>query len=140
MISIPFGIIGMTAAASAVAVKAYQLFFEKPTRKLPAKNHDFTDFPLEWERPSNLDELQAVIESAAPLNDETANAIVLQLKRKYGEGLTAEFRVVPELIGGMRITIGSDVWDGSISGRAKKTHSQFRVSFDVRSTAGTFRE
>ncbi len=64
----------------------------------------------------------AVIESAAALNDGTSASIVSNLKQKYGEDLTTEFTVNPELIGGMRIKIGSDVWDGSV--RQRLAHLQ----------------
>ena len=59
----------------------------------------------------------AVIESAAPLSDGTSTSIVQNLKAKYGDDLTTEFQVNPELIGGMRIKIGSDVFDGSVRNR-----------------------
>jgi F-type H+-transporting ATPase subunit delta len=36
------------------------------------------------------------------------------LKRRYGPGLTAVFAQRPALIGGMRIQVGSDVYDGSV--------------------------
>ncbi len=64
-----------------------------------------------------MDRRHALIESAAPLGEGTANAIVSSLKQKYGEDLTTEFSVNPELIGGMRIKIGSDVWDGTVRQR-----------------------
>ena len=67
----------------------------------------------------------AVIESAAPLNDGTAASIVENLKHKYGEDLTTEFQVNPELIGGMRIKIGSDVFDGSVKSRLARLQEQF---------------
>ncbi len=70
-----------------------------------------------------MEKRHAVIESAAPLGDGTANAIVSSLKQKYGEDLTTEFSVNPELIGGMRIKIGSDVWDGSVRQRLSKLQS-----------------
>lgn len=59
----------------------------------------------------------AVIESAQPLYPETSSRITDDLKKRYGNDLTTEFKVVPDLIGGLRIRIGSDVWDGSLQGR-----------------------
>ena len=64
-----------------------------------------------------MERRHALIESAAPLGEGTASAIVSSLKQKYGEDLTTEFSVNPDLIGGMRIKIGSDVWDGSVKQR-----------------------
>ncbi len=58
-----------------------------------------------------------VVESATPLSEETSTSILSNLKQKYGQDLTSEFTVNPELIGGMRIKLGSDVWDGSVRTR-----------------------
>jgi F-type H+-transporting ATPase subunit delta len=65
-----------------------------------------------------------VIESAAPLSEDTSSSIVSNLKQKYGDDLTTEFAVNPELIGGMRIKIGSDVWDGSVRNRLSRLQEQ----------------
>ena len=67
----------------------------------------------------------AVIESALPLDDGTSASIVQNLKHKYGEELTTEFKVNPELIGGMRIKIGSDVYDGSVKNRLARLQELF---------------
>jgi len=64
-----------------------------------------------------LDKRHATIESATELSQETSERVLRDLKSKYGEGLTTDFRVNPELIGGLRIRVGSDVWDGTVRGR-----------------------
>jgi len=64
-----------------------------------------------------LDKRHAVIESATELSPDTSEHVLRDLKSKYGEGLTTDFRVNPDLIGGLRIRLGSDVWDGSVQGR-----------------------
>jgi len=64
-----------------------------------------------------LDKRHAVIESAATLSPATSEHVLRDLKSKYGPALTTDFRVNPELIGGLRIRVGSDVWDGSLRGR-----------------------
>lgn len=64
-----------------------------------------------------LEKRHAVIESVAPLDDKTAGQLTASLRAKYGGDLTLEFRVSPDLIGGLRIKVGSDVWDGSLRGR-----------------------
>jgi F-type H+-transporting ATPase subunit delta len=64
-----------------------------------------------------LDKRHAVIESATQLTQETTDQILRDLRGKYGEGLTTDFRVSPDLIGGLRIRVGSDVWDGTVHGR-----------------------
>lgn len=67
----------------------------------------------------------ARIESAAPLSPETSESVVNNLKQKYGQDLTTEFAVNPDLIGGMRIKIGSDVFDGSVRNRLALLQEQF---------------
>lgn len=59
----------------------------------------------------------AVIESVAPLDPRTTDQLTATLRARYGGDLTIEFRVSPDLIGGLRIKVGSDVWDGSVRGR-----------------------
>ena len=56
----------------------------------------------------------ATVESAAPLSPDLQAGIEAGLKRRYGPGLTAVFAHRPALIGGMRIQVGSDVYDGSV--------------------------
>jgi F-type H+-transporting ATPase subunit delta len=49
---------------------------------------------------------------------------VSNLKRKYGTDLTIKFVVNPQLIGGMRVRLGSNVWDGSIQNRLQRLARQ----------------
>jgi F-type H+-transporting ATPase subunit delta len=64
-----------------------------------------------------LDRRHAIIESASPLDQTSAIDLANTLKQHYGDDITIEFRTSPGLIGGLRIKLGSDVWDGSISSR-----------------------
>jgi F-type H+-transporting ATPase subunit delta len=59
----------------------------------------------------------AIVESAVPLPAELQASIHAGLKRRYGPALAAEFSQRPELIGGVRVQVGCDVYDGSV--RAK---------------------
>ena len=56
----------------------------------------------------------ANVESATPLPTELRAATRDGLTRLYGTGLTTTFAERPSLIGGMRIQVGSDVYDGSV--------------------------
>jgi F-type H+-transporting ATPase subunit delta len=60
------------------------------------------------------DRHSAVVESAEPLADQVRQAVVQALAGRYGDGLTTSFVPNEALIGGMRVTVGSDVFDGSI--------------------------
>ena len=59
----------------------------------------------------------AKIESARPLPADQRGGVVRSLERAYGQGLSASFAENPALIGGMRVQVGSDVYDGSVRGR-----------------------
>ena len=67
----------------------------------------------------------ATIESAVELSPETSQTVVANLKQKYGPDLTTDFVVNPDLIGGMRVKIGSDVFDGSVRNRLALLQEQF---------------
>jgi F-type H+-transporting ATPase subunit delta len=71
-----------------------------------------------------VEKRHARIESATPLNAEANSRILKNLQTKYGKDLTTEFVVNPELLGGMRIRIGSDVWDGSVRNRLERLKQQ----------------
>jgi F-type H+-transporting ATPase subunit delta len=72
-----------------------------------------------------LDKRHAIIESATALTPETSERVLRDLKSKYGESLTTDFRLNPELIGGLRIRVGSDLWDGSVQGRLDRLDQEF---------------
>lgn len=59
----------------------------------------------------------AIIDSAINLSNQELDRVIGDLRSKYGNDLTTELHILPELLGGLRIQIGSDVYDGSVSGR-----------------------
>jgi len=59
----------------------------------------------------------ATVESAEPLPSEIQSELQAGLARVYGPGLNTSFTHSPALIGGMRIRVSSDVYDGSVRGR-----------------------
>jgi F-type H+-transporting ATPase subunit delta len=67
---------------------------------------------------------RARIESATELDPEAQARIVSNLKTKYGNDLTTEFVTNPSLLGGTRIRVGSDVWDGSVRNRLERLEQQ----------------
>jgi F-type H+-transporting ATPase subunit delta len=56
----------------------------------------------------------ALIESAAPLPVDLRTVVQTGLTQRYGPGLAISFAQRPELIGGVRIQVGCDVYDGSV--------------------------
>ena len=72
-----------------------------------------------------IEKHHAAIESASELSPQTLSKILAKLKKKYGDDLTADFVVDPTLLGGMRVRVGSDVWDGSVRNRLQRLQQQF---------------
>jgi F-type H+-transporting ATPase subunit delta len=71
-----------------------------------------------------VEKRRARIETASEMDPATQSEVVTNLKKKYGSDLTPEFVVNPELLGGMRIRVGSDVWDGSVRNRLRQLQQQ----------------
>ncbi|HAB18661.1 MAG TPA: F0F1 ATP synthase subunit delta [Verrucomicrobiota bacterium] len=65
----------------------------------------------------DLDRRAARVENAVETTPAQMSDIRANLERKYGPGLDLTFWVNPALIGGLKIKVGSDIYDGSISGR-----------------------
>ena len=59
----------------------------------------------------------AVVASAVPLPDDLRASVGDSLARIYGPGLDTSFEQDPDLIAGMRIRVGSDVYDGTLRTR-----------------------
>jgi F-type H+-transporting ATPase subunit delta len=79
---------------------------------------------------------RAVIESAVTLPATLRARVQTGLTALYGAGLTWFFTENPTLIGGIRITVGSDVYDGSVrSGLAALARS-----FEITNTNGKHAE
>jgi F-type H+-transporting ATPase subunit delta len=57
---------------------------------------------------------RALVESALPLPEELRKSVETGVARTYGPGVSTTFADNPELIAGMKIRVGSDVYDGSV--------------------------
>lgn len=67
----------------------------------------------------------ARIDTAIPLPDQLADSIKSNLTRIYGPGLIFSFSHHPALIGGLRVRVGSDVYDGSIQSSLERLAESF---------------
>ncbi len=94
------------------------LITRKPRRYIDVLQHYKRLLRLEIEK------RHARIESAVQLDPEMSTQILERLKRKYGNDLTSEFLVNPALLGGMRVRVGSDVWDGTLQNRLERLQQQ----------------
>jgi len=65
----------------------------------------------------NRDRRHAIVESAAALPDDIRAEVQANLTKMYGAGIETSFNENPALIAGMRVRVGSDVYDGSVRAR-----------------------
>ncbi|OLC28233.1 MAG: hypothetical protein DME69_12110 [Verrucomicrobia bacterium] len=90
------------------------------------KPRNYTDVLKNYRRLLRLEveKRHARIETVSEVDRETSSTLVANLKKKYGSDLTTEFVVNPQLLGGMRIRVGSDVWDGTVRNRLEQLQQQ----------------
>jgi F-type H+-transporting ATPase subunit delta len=67
----------------------------------------------------------ATIESAVALSQELQARVTADLLRVYGPGLSVSASQKEALIGGLRIKVGSDVYDGSVRARLAALEASF---------------
>ena len=67
----------------------------------------------------------AEVESAVPVPADLRASIQAGLARAYGPGISASFVHNSKLIGGMRIKVGNDVYDGSVRARLAALEKSF---------------
>jgi F-type H+-transporting ATPase subunit delta len=96
-----------------------QVIASKPRGYIPVLSHFFRLLQLEVARRS------ARVESATPLAPELRTSVQASLGRAYGDGLSVSFTENSALIGGMRIKVGSDVFDGSVQARLAALQESF---------------
>ena len=72
-----------------------------------------------------LERRTAKVESAVPLPADLQATVKAGLERAYGDGLDMSFAQNPSLIGGMRVQVGSDVYNGSVKARLAALEQRF---------------
>jgi len=76
----------------------------------------------------DLQRRAATVQSSVELSGAERSQIESQLQARYGRGLTTSYEVQAALIGGVRITVGSDVYDGSGAGRLRALQESFQTA------------
>ncbi len=97
---------------------------------IDSKPRHYIDILKDYQRliRMEVEKNHAVVESAVELDSSTREQLEQTLRSRYGQHLTTEFRSAPELIGGLRIKIGSDVFDASVRDRLARLQNQFAQS------------
>lgn len=83
---------------------------------LESKRRGYLALVTQFERLVRLERMQhsAEIQSATTLPPDLRANVQADVARVYGHEISTSFVEDPALIGGMRIRVGSDVYDGSI--------------------------
>lgn len=61
--------------------------------------------------------VEASVHSAFPLSEQQLSSLIASLERHTRRKVQATVALAPELIGGVRVKIGDDVWDASVRGQ-----------------------
>jgi len=111
------------------AGQLHELFLAACKAELPAEAKNFVEILIRNRRLELLPEIReqfealklaregvvdADIESAFPLDAAQVAALVTELERKFKRKVSPHVRVDQELIGGVRVTVGDEVIDGSV--------------------------
>lgn len=73
----------------------------------------------------DIDRRTARVENAVETSSAMMDSIKANLAKKYGPGLDVQFWINPKLIGGLRVQVGSDVYDGSVAARLAALEQSF---------------
>jgi F-type H+-transporting ATPase subunit delta len=73
----------------------------------------------------DLERRAARVESALPLPADLQNDVANNIKKIYGDGVNIVFGQNPALLGGLRIQVGSDLYDGSVQTKLNQLAQSF---------------
>jgi len=69
------------------------------------------------------DQQIAYVTSAIPLSDEVEERLGAALSRRYGRAVSVKVTIDPEILGGLSVQIGSDLYDGTVLRRLVETRA-----------------
>jgi F-type H+-transporting ATPase subunit delta len=97
------------------------------TRLVEAKPRDYKAILSALHRLTRLEleRRQVTVESAVNLDEPTRQRLIAGLASQYGPDLVIQYQITPELLGGLRIRVGNDVFDGSVKGRIDRLANAF---------------
>ena len=72
-----------------------------------------------------LERRAARVESATPLPADLQADVTGRIRQIYGPGADIAFSQNPALLGGLRVQVGSDLYDGSVRTRLEKLEQSF---------------
>ncbi len=66
---------------------------------------------------TELAKSSAVVEHAGPVSDAALQSIAAAMTRKYSRPVTASAKANPKLLAGLRVRVGSDVYESTVAGQ-----------------------
>lgn len=104
---------------SAEAKKLVEMLVENGRLSLlPSIEHHFHDLKNAHEQTAD-----AELVTAFPISDAQLSSLMTVLEKKFGRKLNPTVSVDPQLIGGVRVTVGDEVLDHSVSARLERMHT-----------------
>lgn len=96
-------------------------------RLVESKPRDFHAILVALQRLTRLEleRRKVTVESAVDLDEATRQRVVAGLANQYGPDLVVQYQINPALLGGLRIRVGNDVFDGSVQGRLDRLVNAF---------------
>ena len=73
----------------------------------------------------DIERRTARVENSVETPPALMESIKANLTKRYGPGVNVQFWVNKDLIGGLRIKVGSDVFDGSVKARLAELEANF---------------
>jgi F-type H+-transporting ATPase subunit delta len=65
----------------------------------------------------------AYVTTAVPLSDAEEERLAARLSQMYGRQVSAKIDVDPRIVGGMRVKVGSDLYDGTVARRLSEART-----------------
>lgn len=66
---------------------------------------------------TELAKSNALVEHAGPISDTTLRSVETVMTKRYSRPVAATARSNPQLLAGLRVRVGSDVYESSVSGQ-----------------------
>lgn len=66
---------------------------------------------------TELAKSNAVVEHAGPVSEATLRSIAAAMTRKYSRPVAASAKANPQLLAGLRVRVGSDVYESTVAGQ-----------------------
>jgi F-type H+-transporting ATPase subunit delta len=97
------------------------------TKLVESKPRDYRAILAALQRLTRLEieRRRVTVESAANLDAASRQRVADGLAKQYGPDLSIDYQVNPVLLGGLRIRVGNDVYDGSVQGRLDRLSRAF---------------